>query len=247
MALSAALVVLVTGMATPGSLAAPRPVSRTRRYRAQERRAPGPSLPAKGAPFWRGAFRTEHWPVVSQYQLALAEARRLRPVVLVFVFHQVCPTDWPLRNGPDYIAPARLGEDFAFFRAHHIHEPTASQFTAFAEGKLSVPNGSVFLAFDNGLEGVCRYAYPVVRAYHVHISLFVIGNRTHAVWKPGGRYQAWDRLLTMRHSGLVDVELETCDLHSIERVSRHRSRPAILRTWESHHGGYPEPVASWER
>jgi len=204
-------------------------------------------LPAPSNPFWQTALDVEHRPPWPVYRLALARARYLRPFVLVFVFHQVCPTDWPLRNGPDYITPQRLAEDLAFFRYHHIDMLTAKQFLGFLTGKTSVPNGSVFLTFDNGLEGVYQFAFPIVKAYHAHITLFLIGGRMHDVWRPGERYLSWNQVRTMVHSGYVDAESETFDLHHIQRVAPNLVGPAVLRTWDTYPRGHWEPIGHWEQ
>lgn len=208
--------------------------------------APVLRLPPPSSPFWRSVATVEHRPPWPLYQLALAQARHLRPFVLVFVFHQVCPADWPLRNGPDYITPVRLAEDLAFFKAHHITELTSAQFVGFLAGKTRVRSGSVFLTFDNGLEGVYRYAFPIVKAYHAHITLFLIGGRVYARWTRGDRYLAWNQVQTMVHSGYVDAQSETYNLHHTESIGKGVFGAAVLRNWETYPHGYWEPPHAWD-
>ena len=209
-------------------------------------RIPVLKLPPRSNLFWSGAVAPEHRPPWPMYQLALARAHALRPYVLVFVFHQVCPADWSLRNGPDFITPARLAQDLAFFRSHRIATLTAEEFLSFLDGKSTVPSGSVFLAFDNGLEGVYRYAYPIVRKDHAHITLFLIGGRLRSSWWPGDRYLSWSQVRRMVRSGFVDAESETFDLHHLQRISPTMVGPAMLRTWDSYPRGHWEPMRRLE-
>jgi peptidoglycan/xylan/chitin deacetylase (PgdA/CDA1 family) len=207
---------------------------------------PPPHLP----PFWDHgwwvqALRETHWPTPDLYRLAVAAQDMHRPYVAVFVYHQVCPPNWPLRNGPDYITPQRLAQEFAFFDAHHIRTLTPEAFLGFLQGRANVPSGSVFLTFDNGLEGVYRYAFPLAVRYRVHITTFIIGDRTRATWRPGDRFLSWGQIETMAKSGYVGIESETYDLHTYVTVAPHVFAPAVLREWETYPRGHEEPLRAY--
>jgi hypothetical protein len=207
---------------------------------------PAPRLPPYGdRVWWQAAVATQHWPDPAAFRLVLDPGRR--PSVIVFVYHQVCPANWPLRNGPDFITPARLAAEFRFFRAHHIATLTPAQFLAFLNGRRAVPPGSVFLTFDNGLEGVYRFAYPLARLYGVHITTFLIGDRVHAVWRPGEKYLGWNQVVAMAKSGYVGIESETYDLHFNETVAPRRYGPAINVQWETYPAGHYETYAAYVR
>ncbi len=195
--------------------------------------------------WWAQALAVRHWP--APVGLSLAADSAPKDSVAVFVYHQVSPVGWPLQNGPDAITPARLATEFAFFRARHVPTLTPAQFVAFVQGRERVPRGSVFLTFDNGLEGVYRYAYPLALRYHVHITVFVIGRRLRDRWRPGDRFLAWDQVTGMAKSGLVSVESETYDLHSVETIARGRYGPYVERRWETYPLGHEEPLASYLR
>lgn len=207
---------------------------------------PAPRLPPYGDRiWWQSALATRHWPDPAGFRLALDGARR--PSVIVFVYHQVCPVDWPLRNGPDFITPQRLASEFAFFDAHHVDTLTPAQFLAFLDGRRSVPAGSVFLAFDNGLEGVYRYAFPIARRYRVHFTAFLIGDRVFPHWRPGDKYLGWDQVLAMYRSGWVGVQSETYDLHTFETVAPHRYGPDVNLRWETYPRGHWETYRGYVR
>jgi biofilm PGA synthesis lipoprotein PgaB len=170
---------------------------------------------------------------------------RARPSVAVFVSHQVAPLGWPLQNGPDPITPEKLAVAFAFLRVRGIATLTPAQFVAYLNGHGHARPGSVFLTFDNGLEGVYRYAYPLVRRYHVHITVFLIGDRVLGRWRPGDRFLAWDQIERMARSGLVAFESETYDLHSIETVARGRYGPDVGLRWQTYPYGHEETLAGY--
>lgn len=195
--------------------------------------------------WWSAALAVRHWPGRAGFTLALD--LRGRPAVAVFVYHQVAPARWPLRNGPDFITPARLAAEFAFFRAHHVATLTPAQFVAFLDGRGRVAPGSVFLTFDNGLEGVYRYAYPLARRDRMHITVFLIGARVHDRWRGGDKFLAWDQVRRMVRSGLVGVESETYDLHTIETIARDRFGPAVERRWETYPHGHEEALGAYAR
>lgn len=195
------------------------------------------------AAWWRGATRILHHPGYQGLNLVVDPEHR--PSVIVFVYHQVCPANWPLRNGPDYITPQRLAANLAYFRSHHIPTLTAAQFLAFLHGRATVPPGSVFLTFDNGLEGVYRYAYPLAARYKEHITTFLIGDRVHTVWQAGQKYLGWNQVRTMGHSGWVGIQSETFDLHSGETIGRRRFGPAMLLQWETYPSGHWESYRNY--
>jgi peptidoglycan/xylan/chitin deacetylase (PgdA/CDA1 family) len=180
------------------------------------------------------ALLPRHNPPPLSVQLSLRRAGPAvptAPFALVFVYHQVSPADWPLRGGPDFVTPQRLASDFAFFRRRGVTTLTAPQFLAYMQGRATVPYGSVFLTFDNGLEGVYRYAFPLALRYHIHFTVFIIGDRTVERPFPRDRFLTWPQLRRMIASGLVNVESESYDLHFKHPIARNRHGPGVLRAW----------------
>jgi peptidoglycan/xylan/chitin deacetylase (PgdA/CDA1 family) len=193
--------------------------------------------------WWKGALAVRHRP--SPVALSLAVDSGMKPSVAVFVYHQVAPAGWPLQNGPDSITPERLAAEFAFFRSRHVRTLTPAQFIAFIEGRGHAAPGSVLLTFDNGLEGVYRYAYPLARRFHIHFTVFLVGDRVRDVWRPGDRFLAWDQIRQMAQSGIVGVESETYDLHSLEAIAPGRHGPAVELRWQTVPSGHEEGIRSY--
>lgn len=164
------------------------------------------------------------------------------PYVPVFVYHQIAPLGWPLTHGPDSVTPAKLAEALGYLARHHEPTLTPKQFLAYMQGRLRVPPGSVFLTFDNGLEGVWRFAYPLLRRYHVHATVFLIGGRTLVSHMDGveAAYLTWPQVVRMGRSGLVSFESETFALHHRHQVRPGHSAPAVLPAYTGRDAAAPE-------
>jgi peptidoglycan/xylan/chitin deacetylase (PgdA/CDA1 family) len=209
----------------------------------------GPGAPFPGLPplppfaetaWWEAAIQPQHAPPWQLWPARWASTQA--GSVLVFVYHQVSPPRWPWRNGPDFITPGELARELRFFHVHHVPTLTAAQFVGFLHGRERVPPGSVFLTFDNGLEGVYRYAYPLLLRYQAHATVFLIGDRLHARWRPGDRYLGWDQVRRMLASGLVDVGSETYNLHARASTGPGTTGPTLLRHYQ---GGRWEPLSRY--
>jgi peptidoglycan/xylan/chitin deacetylase (PgdA/CDA1 family) len=171
------------------------------------------------------------------------------PYVAVFVYHQVAPRGWPLTHGPDTVTPAHLALDLAYLRSHHVATLTAAQFLSYMQGDLRVPPGSVFLTFDNGLEGVWRFAFPLLEKYHAHATVFLIGGRTLESHVDGreAAYLTWPQVESMDRSGLVSFESETYSLHHDKEIQPGVDGPAVLPAWNGFLGTQPENESTYVR
>lgn len=161
---------------------------------------------------------------------AAATAGPATAPVLVYVWHQVAPTGWPLTHGSNTITPAHFAQECAWIRRHHVRTLTAGEFLAFMHGRLAPKRPALYLTFDNGLEGVYRFAFPILRRYRLHATLFIIADRTRQSHADGRdlAYLTWPQIRTMLRSGLVDVQAEASGLHSTVRVGG-RTRPLALQ------------------
>jgi peptidoglycan/xylan/chitin deacetylase (PgdA/CDA1 family) len=169
--------------------------------------------------------------------------------VPVFVYHQVAPVGWPLTHGPDTVTPPKLAQALAYLSRHHDPTLTPSQFLAYMQGRLRVPQGSVFLTFDNGLEGVWRFAYPLLKRYHAHATVFLIGGRTLAAHVDGveAAYLTWPQVEKMYAGGLVAFESETFALHHHHQVRPGHTAPAVLPAWSGPDASTPEAEQAYVR
>ena len=88
------------------------------------------------------------------------------------------------------------------------------------------PPHSVFITADDGHESVFTEMLPIVRQYHVPVTLFVypsaISNASYAM--------TWEQLGTLRRTGLFDVQSHTY-WHPNFNTERRRLSPAAYRAF----------------
>lgn len=150
--------------------------------------------------------------------------------VLVYVWHQVAPPGWPLTHGPDTITPTQFAQECAWIARRHIATLSAGEFLAYIQGRYRPTRLKLYLTFDNGLEGVYRYAFPILVRDHIHATVFIITGRTtkdHA----GGvnlAYLTWPQIHRMLRSRLVDIQAEASGLHNTILVAG-RPEPLVYR------------------
>lgn len=94
-------------------------------------------------------------------------------MVVVLTWHDVEP-----KGVYDTISLANFTAEMATLARDHFHPIAPSLLAPFLAGRRAVPPNAVLLTFDNGTEGVYRYAFPVLRRYRYPFLLFPIFGRT---------------------------------------------------------------------
>ncbi len=72
---------------------------------------------------------------------------------------------------------------------------------------IELPENPLVLTFDDGWRGVYTYAFPLLKKYNLHFTIFLI--TSHYESKPG--YLTKEEIKEMRDSGLVDLGNHTVD------------------------------------
>lgn len=85
----------------------------------------------------------------------------------------------------------------------------------------SLPERSVVITVDDGHESVFTVLFPLVRRYHIPVTLFIypsaISNANYAL--------TWPQLEEMKHSGLVDIQSHTYWHPNFKREKKRLSEP----------------------
>ncbi|MEU9008430.1 polysaccharide deacetylase family protein [Streptomyces sp. NPDC048479] len=127
------------------------------------------------------------------------------PVVLAY--HDVRPDS----GGNRYVVtPHQLDAQLTALRAAGYRTLTADQFVSYFQGG-AVPRRSVLLTFDDGTDGLWRYADRILERHHQHATSFLISGR---VGKHRPYYLSWEEVGRMARSGRWDFQDHTHDLHS---------------------------------
>lgn len=80
---------------------------------------------------------------------------------------------------------------------------------------LSLPKKAVLITFDDGLEGVYKFAYPILKKYGFKAVFFVIAGRVDRVIN----FVKWDELKEMVTDGVFEVGSHTYDSHKTYNIN----------------------------
>ncbi len=140
-----------------------------------------------------------------------------RGEVVILMYHGLSP----VAHG-DYITPKAFAAEIATLQAQGFNFVTLPQVAAFLSGG-SLPPNAVALTFDDGLESVYTYAYPVLSADKVPFATFLIVNRI-------GRFPgdlSWAQVKAMEQSGLLTVGSHTLASHGTVPTGPGKNGPAL--------------------
>ena len=161
-------------------------------------------------------------------RLLQASLRRRLPVpstykdqVAVLMYHDAQPGS----NNTITVSPQRLDADLTLLQQEGFHIIPISQMAAFLEHRATIPEKAVVLTFDDGYEGVYRYALPVLQKHHAPATIFLIGYYVGNL--PG--YLTWPEVRQLEASGLVTAGGHTYNQHVPEPAGEsHLQEPATI-------------------
>lgn len=146
-----------------------------------------------------------------------------RPAVPILVYHNVLRAGYWQRealsaNAP-VLSPNAFESNLAFLEREGYETVTLQEVCAFVEGHGDLPPKPIAITFDDGWEGVYRYAFPLLVKHKMKATVFLIAGK---VQDPARRdtftverltMLDWDQVRKMESSGLIDFESHTYDLH----------------------------------
>jgi poly-beta-1,6-N-acetyl-D-glucosamine N-deacetylase len=136
---------------------------------------------------------------------ALAPAART-PYVAVLVWHDV---SGPQKEVWFDTTTATLNAQLAQIAHGGFHVVSLDALRAHLETGASLPQRPLVLTFDDNGAGIYANAFPLLRRYGFHATLFV---HTNYVGKTTSkRHNTWDQLREMQRSGLIDVQSLTAN------------------------------------
>jgi peptidoglycan/xylan/chitin deacetylase (PgdA/CDA1 family) len=95
------------------------------------------------------------------------------------------------RNSSTTITPESFNQQMGYLYQQHFTSITTGDIENYLNGKVILPNKTVLITFDDGLQSVYRYAYPVLKKYHLKATEFMITGRifqTPMNWNPDKAY-----------------------------------------------------------
>lgn len=101
---------------------------------------------------------------------------RRNPALTILAYHRVMPTDalesYPF--DPELISatPGQFDSQMRYVR-EHLHPVSLQNVIAQIEQGTPLPANAVAVTFDDGFADTYRYAFPVLRRYHIPATIFV--------------------------------------------------------------------------
>lgn len=155
--------------------------------------------------------------------------------VVILMYHGLS-----LKPGGDFISPQDFASEIQAMHVAGLQFVTLGQVAAFLSGTGSLPPNAVALTFDDGLESVYTYAYPILQRSHVPFASFLIAGRV-------GRDPAdlsWGQIQVMAQSGLATFGSHTMNSHGSIPVGPGETGPALVsRIYDAATGRTETPAA----
>lgn len=133
--------------------------------------------------------------------------------VPVLMYHDIRPD----AHGLWTLTPEQFMAEMAFLHHCGFHTLTPQELEAAMSGDAALPPRPILLTFDDGYESFYQDAYPVLRRYGMHATVFVI---TGFVGRPG--YLTRAQLQTLASAGWVTLESHTVDHPRLAHLSPER-------------------------
>ena len=101
---------------------------------------------------------------------------RRNPALTILAYHRVMPTDalecYPFDQELISATPDQFDSQMRYVR-EHLHPISLKDVIAQIEHGTPLPPNSVAVTFDDGFADTYRYAFPVLRRYHIPATIFV--------------------------------------------------------------------------
>lgn len=98
--------------------------------------------------------------------------------VPVLMYHYITPhadNKEPRNNSIINLESFEKGMKYLYDQGYYT--ATINELEQYVQGKLTLPVKTVVLTFDDGYQNNIMYAYPILKKYGFHATIFVIGNR----------------------------------------------------------------------
>lgn len=130
---------------------------------------------------------------------ALAENYTKIPILVYHNFNPTVP-------GSMSITPEKFETQLKWLKSNGFTVIPLSDLVSYLEGRISsLPAKSVVITADDGWESVYTYMLPLVRKYHIPVTLFIYP----ATISNGPHVMTWDQLKELQQTGLFDIESHT--------------------------------------
>lgn len=124
----------------------------------------------------------------------------------IFVYHDLVTEESEIEYDYMQTTVKKYKEQILGLRELGYHFISYNDLIAYDKGEKALPKNSCIITFDDGYDGVYKFAYPISKEYNIPITSFIINNE---VGKGG--YFNWEQAKEMQESGLVDIASHSRD------------------------------------
>jgi peptidoglycan/xylan/chitin deacetylase (PgdA/CDA1 family) len=136
--------------------------------------------------------------------------------VPILVYHNLNPTI----PGAMSITPDKLAAQLKWIKDNGYTVIPLNDLVAYLQGKnITIPAKSVVITADDGWESIYKYMYPLVRQYHIPVTLFIYP----ATISEGAHAMTWAQLKELQQTGLFDIQGHTYWHPNFKQEKRHLS------------------------
>ncbi len=129
---------------------------------------------------------------------------------VVFVYHRFGEPRYPSTNTPVSAFKAQLN----FLATHGFHVWSLPRLVRTLQAGKPVPEKTVALSVDDAFQSVYDNAWPLLRAHHFPLTVFV---STQAVDRHYPAYMSWSEMRTMQDQGATFADHTVTHPHPLER------------------------------
>ncbi|WP_411343850.1 polysaccharide deacetylase family protein [Paenibacillus sp. WLX1005] len=128
------------------------------------------------------AFYLEHRDVLDQRNVALAAdyvvPQGTADKVPVLMYHYIVPAKYNTEpNNNSIINLEAFEKDMQYLHDNHYHTATLQELEQYVDEQKTLPENTVVLSFDDGYQNNMIYAYPIMKKYGFHATMFVVGSK----------------------------------------------------------------------
>lgn len=143
--------------------------------------------------------------------------------VPVLMFHHLSDTV----ENPWALTTDTFERDLQLLQEQQYEPISMKQLVDFVYQGKALPDKPVCITFDDGYESNYTIAYPLLKKYHMKATIFAIGSYFgHTTYKntnqPIHPHFSYAQAVEMMHSGLIDVQSHTYDMHQSAQFEQQR-------------------------
>jgi peptidoglycan/xylan/chitin deacetylase (PgdA/CDA1 family) len=136
--------------------------------------------------------------------LGVWRSRTLRDAVPVLCYHDIAPDP----TNEMTTDPETFAAHLRWLSQNGFQTLTLDELRRFLKGEWRPDRPAIVLTFDDGYDGVYRYAYPLLKRYGFHGVIFQVVGKVGAP-----NHLTWAQLKEMVDSGVMEVGVHAYELH----------------------------------